>query len=104
MLGTAYPQYQNLWIGASDSTQEGGWEWSDGSPFSYLHWHPGQSLRVPSIVINHVVSVDNIEEVGARCWKTYVMYQCNLERDADGMHILLTFTVSVFQLTFGCLT
>ncbi|KAK7097065.1 lymphocyte antigen 75-like [Littorina saxatilis] len=42
VLSTAYPQFQDLWIGASDSTHEGGWEWSDTSPFRYLHWHPGE--------------------------------------------------------------
>ncbi|KAK7496496.1 hypothetical protein BaRGS_00012148 [Batillaria attramentaria] len=31
-----------LWIGTSDNTKEGGWEWSDGSPFRYINWDAGQ--------------------------------------------------------------
>lgn len=30
------------WIGATDSMQEAGWRWEDGSPFSYLNWETGQ--------------------------------------------------------------
>ncbi|XP_077993987.1 macrophage mannose receptor 1-like [Glandiceps talaboti] len=32
----------DLWIGANDRTVEGGWEWSDGSPFAFLNWDEGQ--------------------------------------------------------------
>ncbi|KAJ8297631.1 hypothetical protein KUTeg_024162 [Tegillarca granosa] len=39
----------NYWIGASDATQEGGWEWIDNAPFSYLHWHPVSSLTVVTV-------------------------------------------------------
>nr|XP_006813569.1 PREDICTED: macrophage mannose receptor 1-like [Saccoglossus kowalevskii] len=27
-----------LWIGANDRSSEGGWEWSDGTPFAYFNW------------------------------------------------------------------
>ncbi|XP_071940974.1 macrophage mannose receptor 1-like [Antedon mediterranea] len=31
-----------LWTGGNDKTQEGGWKWSDGSPFAYLNWNAGE--------------------------------------------------------------
>ncbi|KAM3599721.1 uncharacterized protein V6R79_010309 [Siganus canaliculatus] len=31
----------SLWMGAHDSYTEGGWEWSDGSPFRFIHWAAG---------------------------------------------------------------
>ncbi|XP_062410864.1 macrophage mannose receptor 1-like [Sardina pilchardus] len=30
-----------LWMGGHDSVTEGGWEWSDGSPFRYINWNAG---------------------------------------------------------------
>ncbi|KAL4230751.1 hypothetical protein ACF0H5_011126 [Mactra antiquata] len=39
-------QYANLnlnfWIGATDQTNEGGWHWTDNTPFRYLNWHAGE--------------------------------------------------------------
>ncbi|KAK3100720.1 hypothetical protein FSP39_024244 [Pinctada imbricata] len=33
----------NFWMGGSDISQEGGWEWTDPNiPFAYLNWHPGE--------------------------------------------------------------
>ncbi|XP_076446343.1 uncharacterized protein LOC143283851 [Babylonia areolata] len=34
--------WSGLWIGATDNTREGGWEWSDSAPFRFLHWSAGQ--------------------------------------------------------------
>ncbi|XP_071751059.2 uncharacterized protein LOC139908314 [Centroberyx gerrardi] len=31
----------SLWMGGHDSVTEGGWEWSDGSPFRYIRWNAG---------------------------------------------------------------
>ena len=33
----------NFWIGATDQSKEGGWIWTDGAPFRFLNWHPGNS-------------------------------------------------------------
>ncbi|XP_045920215.1 ladderlectin-like [Micropterus dolomieu] len=36
-------QNQGLaWIGGSDAQQEGVWFWSDGKPFNFSHWCPGE--------------------------------------------------------------
>ncbi|XP_021363194.1 uncharacterized protein LOC110456661, partial [Mizuhopecten yessoensis] len=32
----------NFWIGATDGTVEGGWEWVDGGPFAFFHWDAGE--------------------------------------------------------------
>ena len=35
----------NFWIGATDQTIEGGWSWTDGSPFRFLNWYPGKTYE-----------------------------------------------------------
>ncbi|XP_029941424.1 macrophage mannose receptor 1-like [Salarias fasciatus] len=35
------PTGVSLWMGGFHSTNEGGWEWIDGSPFRYVHWNAG---------------------------------------------------------------
>ncbi|XP_013397759.1 uncharacterized protein LOC106164412 [Lingula anatina] len=32
----------DFWLGANDVNREGGWEWSDGSPFRYFNWNSGE--------------------------------------------------------------
>ncbi|TNN53351.1 Macrophage mannose receptor 1 [Liparis tanakae] len=35
------PTGVSLWMGGHDSVTEGGWEWSNGSPFRYIRWSAG---------------------------------------------------------------
>ncbi|XP_041635860.1 galactose-specific lectin nattectin-like [Cheilinus undulatus] len=41
IMTTSY-DYREAWIGGSDAQQEGFWLWTDGSPFSYVNWCPGE--------------------------------------------------------------
>lgn len=29
---------QFFWIGANDQTTEGGWKWTDKTPFAFMNW------------------------------------------------------------------
>ena len=44
-----------LWIGASDLSAEGGFEWSDGAPFRYINWNAGILCRVPNMQMKIVM-------------------------------------------------
>ena len=45
----------NVWFGASDLSAEGGWEWTDESPFRYLNWNAGWFLHFDFLyeIIDH---------------------------------------------------
>uniref|UniRef100_A0A8C1S6Z5 C-type lectin domain-containing protein n=1 Tax=Cyprinus carpio TaxID=7962 RepID=A0A8C1S6Z5_CYPCA len=36
------------WFGLHDAEQEGEWLWTDGTPFDYTHWAPGQPDNLQS--------------------------------------------------------
>ena len=43
ILGGQYPQsvYSGPWIGGTDETEEGTWEWVTGEPWTYENWRAG---------------------------------------------------------------
>jgi len=38
----------NIWLGGSDTTEEGRWTWSDGTAWIYSNWHSGQPSNTGS--------------------------------------------------------
>ncbi|XP_072020400.1 macrophage mannose receptor 1-like [Amphiura filiformis] len=39
---TQYTNEGALWFGANDMSAEGGWEWTDMTPFRYINWNDGE--------------------------------------------------------------
>ena len=42
VAGLAKPSDEEPWLGGTNEKSQGSWVWSDGSPFSYTAWGPGQ--------------------------------------------------------------
>lgn len=45
----------SAWTGATDTATEGGWSWSDGTPFTYINWNAGDQYFIS--YLNNVVIV-----------------------------------------------
>lgn len=41
-LAAGHHPKQSIWLGGTDSTEEGTWRWVDGSPWGYANWSKGQ--------------------------------------------------------------
>ncbi|KAM4713877.1 C-type mannose receptor 2-like [Anableps anableps] len=42
LIMTASHEYKETWIGGTDAQEENQWFWSDGTPFHYINWCPGE--------------------------------------------------------------
>jgi hypothetical protein len=42
LLSTALPERSHFWIGGTDATTEGVWEWVDATPFLFSDWWGGE--------------------------------------------------------------
>ena len=80
------------WIGGTDRDKEGAWRWTDGRPWNYTNWPPGEPSRLNVIRQEDCVSVflkdgtwndnvcepyvDNLESVCSQplCSGTYFLY------------------------------
>ena len=37
-----YSSHLYIWLGATDSSEEGTWAWTDGTAFNYTNWYSGE--------------------------------------------------------------
>ncbi|XP_065326095.1 ladderlectin-like [Pelmatolapia mariae] len=63
--------YKETWIGGTDASGENVWLWSDGTPFQYAHWCPGEP--------NNAFKQDclQINNSSSKCWDDL---ECGLHR------------------------
>uniref|UniRef100_A0AAX7TTW8 C-type lectin domain-containing protein n=1 Tax=Astatotilapia calliptera TaxID=8154 RepID=A0AAX7TTW8_ASTCA len=63
LIVTASHDYQETWIGGSDAQENKAWLWTDGKPFDYSNWCPGEPNNFwrnqHCLQINHS---------GSKCW------------------------------------
>ncbi|XP_030609865.1 type-2 ice-structuring protein-like [Archocentrus centrarchus] len=59
---TATHGYRQAWIGGTDAVQKKVWFWSDGTPFHYSNWCPGESSNGRN---DHCLRMNYS---GAKCW------------------------------------
>ncbi|KAI3376174.1 hypothetical protein L3Q82_016698, partial [Scortum barcoo] len=48
--------FPDTWLGGSDAEQEGTWLWSNGEPFRFNYWSPGEPnnvLNADCLVMNY---------------------------------------------------
>ncbi|XP_054864042.1 ladderlectin-like isoform X1 [Amphiprion ocellaris] len=69
LIMTASYGYKETWIGGSDAQEENQWLWSDGTPFIYVNWCPGE----PN---NHMGEQHclRINHAAQKCWDDF---QCH---------------------------
>ena len=41
---------EEYWLGGTDEGTEGVWRWTDGSPWNYTNWRPGQPANISKVL------------------------------------------------------
>lgn len=69
------PANYGIWLGGTDATTEGTFVWTDGTPFNYFNWNPGEpSNTIPSccsVPIIGCVPADIRCQFGEDCLQMY---------------------------------
>ncbi|XP_014831465.1 PREDICTED: type-2 ice-structuring protein-like isoform X1 [Poecilia mexicana] len=66
LIVTASHEYKATWIGGSDAQEENEWFWSDGTPFHYTIWCPGEP--------NNSRKQHCLYTGGRNCWDDFQCY------------------------------
>uniref|UniRef100_A0A096MH78 C-type lectin domain-containing protein n=1 Tax=Poecilia formosa TaxID=48698 RepID=A0A096MH78_POEFO len=72
LLMAATNEYKAIWIGGSDAEEVGTWLWSDGSPFHFSHWCPGEPNNGGSRGDQHCLEMN---DRGSTCWDDQQCYE-----------------------------
>merc|ERR1711962_83681 len=62
--GMANRRMDNIWIGGIDKEKEGTWKWTDGSPFEFTWWRPGQPDKGKKIVCMSLILESGVWQCG----------------------------------------
>ncbi|KAG7482415.1 hypothetical protein JOB18_020821 [Solea senegalensis] len=59
-------EYKEAWVGGSDAQENNQWLWSDGTPFHYVNWCPGEPNNYGGK--QHCLQMNHGAE---KCWDDY---------------------------------
>ncbi|KAI7803590.1 putative macrophage mannose receptor 1-like [Triplophysa rosa] len=73
------PRQKVVWVGGTDAVTEGQWQWSDGEPFSWTFWSPGQPDNLGeedcmSVVIGGEYDEKCITKLPYICYKKNIFF------------------------------
>ena len=92
---------EELWIGGTDSKEEGSWEWTDGSVWEFTYWAPRQPLQQTGFnCLQYYPFKLEFEWYNDNC-ETQFRFLCSQKLCSGGLkHGIL----SIFKVSFGRLS